>query len=213
MDRVLVVSRRAGFSAAALLLIFVQLVLGPVPTAAAHDEFLGSEPAASTSTPGPVTQIRLTFSQPPIPDFAAAQLTTPAQPPLPLAVHVEGAVLIADIPELVAVTEGEWAIAYRVVSADGHPVTGEIRFTVTRPNSSTPDNTSSQDASSTPTTSPNQPSGGSSSPPTRIIATVTIAGMAVAVLAIVIISRSRRRGVDREHGVPPARPSDPNPHA
>lgn len=208
-----VISRRTRFGAAVLLvvvLVLVQLIMGPSPTAAAHVELLESEPSASISTPGPVPQIRLTFTQPLIPDFAAAQLTTSRQPPLPLTVQVEGAMLIAAVPKIVALTEGEWTIAYRIVADDGHPVTGEVRFIVTaaetgnRGRSMTP----SQVSSPSPRWGPDQRVGGPASQPMRWVAAAVIAGAVVAVVTFAVLSRLLRREPHHgNRGAPHRRPT------
>ncbi|BBY29264.1 copper resistance CopC family protein [Mycolicibacterium sediminis] len=97
--------------------------------AGAHTTLAGSDPADGASLPTAPRTVTLTFSEDINPAFAniavsaadgANRVSGPAKVDGPrLSAPVD-----ADLPG------GEYTIGYRVVSADGHPVTGSIRFTV-----------------------------------------------------------------------------------
>lgn len=122
--------RCAGPTVVLLLAIAVQ-VAGPAPTAAAHDRLLRSDPGADAVIPAPLSEIRLTFSEPIAAGFAAATLAVDDQPARPIDLRVDRATLIAIPPEPAPTTTQRWMLAYRIVSSDGHPLVGQVGFTVT----------------------------------------------------------------------------------
>ena len=78
----------------------------------------------------------MTFTDEVAPQFATIALATAGGQPEEIPSRVEGAVVIADVPaDAVAPDEGPapWQLLYRVVSGDGHPISGTIDFTVTAP--------------------------------------------------------------------------------
>ena len=106
-------------------------LIGPSPTAAAHEQLLRSDPAAGSTVTGPVEVIRLTFSDTISPRFAAATFAVDDQPSRPVAATVDGATLTV-VPAVPSTTTRQrWTLTYRIVSSDGHPVVDEITFTVT----------------------------------------------------------------------------------
>ena len=96
--------------------------------AAAHTGLQASSPADGATVATPPELVRLRFN------------AAPAASPLDVAVTLEG-VVVASGPArtegstvVLPVTPagpGTYTVAYRVVSADGHPVQGAVRFTVT----------------------------------------------------------------------------------
>jgi hypothetical protein len=60
---------------------------------------------------------------------AAFALTEPGGQVAKVKASIAGAVVTASLPA--NGPKGDYVLAYRVVSADGHPVTGEVEFTVT----------------------------------------------------------------------------------
>lgn len=108
------------------LLGAVGLVLaGP---AWAHSALTGTDPATDTTVPSPPTEIVLTFSEVVFADYSTvvvtdangAQMTTgePTVVDTRLTVPVSG------------LAAGTYQVAWRVVSTDGHPVSGQFGFTV-----------------------------------------------------------------------------------
>ena len=103
-------------------------------SAVAHNELIGSDPPdGATVATGPA-QVRLTFDLPLKPGFSTVTVTGPhssqwqAGPPAEA-----GAVVSAPVRALGPA--GQYTIAYQVLSADGHPVRGVVRFTLTTPGS------------------------------------------------------------------------------
>ena len=122
---------RAWTAAAAMLLAVLVLVVGPVSTAAAHEQLLRADPAAGATVAGPVAVIRLTFSNAISPGFAAATFAVDDQAARPVNVTVDGATLTVLPPDPAPATRQRWTLAYRVVSSDGHPIFDQVSFTVT----------------------------------------------------------------------------------
>ena len=98
--------------------------------AAAHDVLLSSDPADGSTVQTAPPSVTLTFDQPvqnfePVvtvtgPDGQSYQSGSPT---------VDSTVVTNAVGPLTAA--GEYLIAYRVVSADGHPVVGEVKFQFT----------------------------------------------------------------------------------
>lgn len=89
--------------------------------------------------------------------------------------------------EAPAAQAGDWTIAYRVVSADGHPISGQVRFTV-ETDGAAPTETPSP-GSDTPADDPADGTDDSSAPP--IVIAAALAVLLVAVAAVVV---RRKRG-------------------
>lgn len=126
-------------AAVVLLLGLGALLLGTGP-ANAHAVLSGSDPAAGSSlSAGPAT-VSLTFDEGLQQTFAALTVVGPDGGQWAReAPTVAGDVLSAPVGELGAA--GDYTIAYRVTSADGHPVSGTVPFTLTEAGSGTPAST------------------------------------------------------------------------
>jgi methionine-rich copper-binding protein CopC len=115
--------------AAWFVLGLAALVVLPLPSAVAHAELIDSDPKDSATVQTLPDQVVLEFSEevgsPAFVDVTAADGTKVADgDPQVLGAKVE-APLTANGPP------GTYTIAYRVVSADGHPISGELTFDVT----------------------------------------------------------------------------------
>jgi methionine-rich copper-binding protein CopC len=99
-----------------------------VPEAQAHAELTSSTPAESAVLASPPTTLRLTFTEDLMPGFAQLTLTVARAAPKSLPVKIDGRTLTVSVPT--AAAPGRWVAAYRVVSVDGHAITGTIPFTV-----------------------------------------------------------------------------------
>jgi methionine-rich copper-binding protein CopC len=134
---------------ASLLVAIAVVVGGPglVAPAAAHTALVGMTPAdGSTVTTAP-TQVVLTF------DEAVEQVGDAVVVTAPSGARVGSGAPVVDgslvTQQLVALTEpGRYTVAYRVVSDDGHPVTGSLGFTLAATSVSPTPATSSSAASS-----------------------------------------------------------------
>lgn len=120
--------RRAGAALVVALLTALVGLVGATP-ASAHNVLVSSDPADGATLDTAPDQVSFTFDQP-IQNFDPAlkvfgpggnEFTTAAP-------TVEGTTISAP---LAAGPAGDYRAAFRIVSADGHPVTGEITFTLT----------------------------------------------------------------------------------
>ncbi|MFB9430310.1 copper resistance CopC family protein [Streptoalloteichus tenebrarius] len=126
---------------AALLLAGVALVAGAGP-ALAHNVLVSSDPKdGATLETGP-GQVKLVFDQPVQQSAGETNLNTvtitgpdgkhyPAEK-----AKVDGTAVSAVIGALGPA--GQYTIGYRILSADGHPVSGSVKFTVTTAGTGTP---------------------------------------------------------------------------
>jgi hypothetical protein len=111
-------------------------LLGSAGPAIAHNELIGSDPLDGATVATSPSQVRLIFNLPLRPGFSTVTVTGPhssqwqAGPPAEA-----GAVVSAPVRALGPA--GQYTIAYQVLSADGHPVRGAVRFTLTTPGSGT----------------------------------------------------------------------------
>lgn len=122
----------------AVLAGMVLMLTGWAAPAAAHSELIGSDPAADTQLDAPPDQVRLTFSDEIEPQFAAVALTVGDGAASETPARVQGADVIVHVPaaatdDAVTGQPVAWQVAYRVISADGHPISGTVAFTVTTP--------------------------------------------------------------------------------
>ena len=110
-----------------LVAALVLLLAGPGP-ASAHANLETTHPADGSSLETAPSSVTFTFSENVGNGHVA--VTAPSGRTLPTSdVRTVDRVLSADVA---ATNErGEYTVAYRVVSADGHPITGEITFTTT----------------------------------------------------------------------------------
>lgn len=132
------------FAAAAAVLL-----LGVTP-AQAHSTLIGSTPAADAAVAGSPEEIELQFNQTINTAFATVTLTDGEGTQRGSSESiVDGDRVRLSIPEPLAA--GDYTVGYRVISADGHPITGSYAFTVTAAAGQTPAPdapTASSDASS-----------------------------------------------------------------
>ena len=99
-------------------------------TAAAHDIVTGSDPADGATVATAPTQVSVTFDQAPQPGLATLTVVGPDGTH-----HEQGPVStrgdVVSVPVGPLPTAGDYEIGYRIVSSDGHPVSGSIAFTLT----------------------------------------------------------------------------------
>ncbi|OKI47511.1 copper resistance CopC family protein [Micromonospora sp. CB01531] len=125
----------AGLVAAVLAAMAV--LLAPATPAAAHNSLQAVNPAQDARLSTPPTQITLKFLQKLDPAFTTIVLSDAGQQKVPTSEPtVAGATGTVTISQPLA--NGNYTVAYRVVSADGHPVQGSYSFTVADPAASAP---------------------------------------------------------------------------
>lgn len=193
----------------AALLAFFVLLVGVVVTAApaaAHDELLESDPADGATVEVLPDEMTFTFSavissepgasEVVVTDAAGTELMTDEP-------YIEENVLIQPLDATLVTTAGDITVLWKVVSSDGHPISGEIMFTVsdapTPTATPTPTTEPTESASPTPTEATPTPtatdaaeaSDGSAVVPWIIVAVLGV--LVVAASAYLIISRARRK--------------------
>ena len=191
-------------AAAALLSAGGLIVASP---ASAHDELVSSDPAADASLEALPAQLTLTFSAEIADDEGASEVQV---------TDAAGTVLTSGSPAvtdnvltqpLQGAASGAVTVLWKVVSSDGHPISGEFAFTVTAPVAPTPTPAPTGSASAAPTPTPDDtvvatptpaltpttdeaPSTGDALP--WIIAAIVVLGVTAGVVYL-LVSRSRRR--------------------
>lgn len=106
-----------------------------IPAAArAHSELERSTPAEGQRLSQAPDNVELQFNQVIAAEFVTLTLTTATRPPLALKTEVDGETVLAGVPRAETgrsrSSAETWTLAYRVVSADGHPISGSVRFQV-----------------------------------------------------------------------------------
>ena len=119
-----------------LMALLAAIFAAAAPAASAHNSLISSSPAADSVLPEPPGSIELVFDQD-IKDFQPRiAISITGHDPIEITPVVDGPTVTADLSavELPAWKAGDspvsWRIGYRVVSADGHPVTGLLNFSV-----------------------------------------------------------------------------------
>ncbi|MFI6511490.1 copper resistance protein CopC [Streptosporangium sp. NPDC050855] len=139
---------------AAALALLVALVLGTAfaTPALAHDRLKSSSPAKDAKVER-LEEVKLTFSASVrFPNVVVRSGDTSHQDGKP---SVDGAVVTQKVKA--GLPPGRYVIAYRVVSSDGHPIEGEIPFTLVGQAASSPSSPSSP--SQAPEASESSPAG------------------------------------------------------
>lgn len=124
--------------AAAVLALVLPLGPGVAANAStAHNELLGSEPLDGAQLEAGPARVTLTWDLPAQRGFSTVIVTGPDGNQWQAGPATEdGTVVSAPVRPLGPA--GEYTAAYRVISADGHPVRGAVRFTLTTPGTGTP---------------------------------------------------------------------------
>lgn len=125
--------------AATVLLLIVLGILGLATPALAHNQLTSSNPADKQSLDTGPGQVVLTFDQPVQAGAGLNTVTVTSEN----GDHWEGGA--AEVASNVVTTPvrdlgpaGDYTIAYRIISADGHPVDGTLTFTLTEAGDGTP---------------------------------------------------------------------------
>lgn len=111
--------------------------VGKEDSVAAHNELLGSDPSDGARLEAGPARVILTWDQPAQRGFSTVVVTGPDGTQWQAGPATEdGTVVSAPVRPLGPA--GEYTAAYRIISADGHPVRGAVRFTLTTPGTGTP---------------------------------------------------------------------------
>ena len=152
VDHLRVLASVLGAVLAAVLAVVLAGVLAvgvSARPAAAHDALSGSTPADGSTVDVPPASVDLTFGEPPLELGSEVRVTGPDGRvvnggDLVLAGTTVSQPLAPDLPA------GTYAVAWRVTSSDGHPISGELSFTATAGNAPTGDPTGDATAGPTP---------------------------------------------------------------
>lgn len=109
------------------LIIMAVLLMFNAPVASAHDALIDSNPKEGETLTENITNISLVFNNPPQPVGVEAILTDATGATTPLEDYqISGNTLDLDVPHNIG---GELKLSWRVVSSDGHAISGELNFT------------------------------------------------------------------------------------
>lgn len=185
----------------AALLIAFGMILATASPASAHDELIGSDPATGSTLDGLPAQLTLTFSAEIADDEGASVVEV---------TDAAGASLTGGTPTvhdnvltqpLAGAASGAVKVLWKVVSSDGHPISGEFSFTVegapapapTETAAPTPTETTAPTPSAEPTptvTSEPVSDEGSTALPWIIAGVLALA--LIGAVVYLLVSRSRR---------------------
>lgn len=124
-------ARSRWASLVTVLAAVVLLVLGSAPPAQAHATVVSTDPAAGEVLPTAPDTVRLTFSEPvaTVPDGVVVY--DAASEVVATSATVDGDDLVVGLTGEVG--QGTLVLTYRVVSKDGHPISGSLIFSVGAP--------------------------------------------------------------------------------
>lgn len=114
--------------AVAALLLGGMLVLTGAQAASAHAELLSTTPEDGAALDQAPAEALLTFNEPVQLIDGSIRLFPSDDAPSALDAHVSNTSVVAAFPT--DLEDGAYALSYRIVSADGHPVSGAITFTI-----------------------------------------------------------------------------------
>lgn len=186
-------------------LVALALWISGAGIAAAHTALAGSDPAKDADLTSPPAVITLTFTEDINPTFASVVISSAdgrswasGDP------QVDGPRVSAGVQPDLPPT-GVYTVGYRVVSADGHPVSGSYTFTIVGVPGQPPPASTSVAAAPTTASAPPQsvsPEGSDTKPS---ILTAAVAGLALGGAIVFWQSRRRRQ---RNAVVDETRPAD-----
>ncbi|MFD6230268.1 copper resistance CopC/CopD family protein [Streptomyces sp. NPDC060232] len=126
---------RTSLTVLALLAAVCALLVGGAGSAFAHASFSGSDPADSSILKEAPRHVTLTFTESVTFSEDSVRVLSPENQrvnPAP-AQHVDGKGNTARVQLSDQLSQGTYTVAWRVVSADGHPISGAFVFSVGKP--------------------------------------------------------------------------------
>lgn len=124
-------SWRAFLGAAAGLVATLACSVALASPAAAHAALIGTDPADGAVLPVSPDGVTLTFNEPVVLTPRGIEVLDAAGSPVASTARTEDALVEVDLGETLGA--GTYVLAWRVVSADGHPLSGSVTFSVERP--------------------------------------------------------------------------------
>ncbi|WP_250031209.1 copper resistance CopC family protein [Paractinoplanes maris] len=164
---------------------FLAVLLPGVP-AWAHAQLVAAAPTRDATLTTAPTEVTLTFNEQLNPDFTTIVLSDAARQRLaasaPQVSGPTGTIRLSTPP-----TNGDYTVAYRVVSTDGHTVQGSYEFTVADPSRPAP-------VASAPIAEPTAPPTPADGLPAGAFIALGAVGVALAGTAAYFTLAGRRRG-------------------
>ncbi|MGE9806906.1 copper resistance CopC family protein [Janibacter sp. G1551] len=159
---------RPAIALLAALVLFAATLATAGP-ASAHARLVSSSPEDGAHLTAAPVQIMLTFSEQIGTSFATVEITKGGTSAAKGKPQVEGSRVFQEVDPTMA--EGDWEVSYRVVSADGHPISGTYSFVLGESDGASDDSVSSSSSptsaeSSTSTTKPSSTTTTTSEPTT-----------------------------------------------
>ena len=122
--------RRVWAGAGVITVMLAGAVALGVAPAGAHSQLLSTSPVDGAVLTEPPSSVVLTFNEALIPDVDSISIND-AMGNVVASRSVEPVGATLSVPWPDGLPAGAYQVAYRVVSGDGHPVTGAITFTIT----------------------------------------------------------------------------------
>jgi copper transport protein len=129
MSRMTVDRRRTFAALAGLLIGLFCVLLGPTGPASAHAALVNSDPGNGTIVPDAPNKVTLTFSESVQLLEGKIQVLAPDGSRADQGQPTAQATTVS-IPLRTGIGRGTYLVSYRVISADSHPVTGSLTFSV-----------------------------------------------------------------------------------
>lgn len=185
-----------------LAILALVLTLGGtgISTAAAHAELESSTPKQGAKLEAPPTEVVLTFGEELLENTVKVVAHAAGEKANVLDAVAEASGAVVTIPWPASAPAGAYELAYRVVSADGHPVSGVLEFSYAGGTSPSADATAAASSpaatpmpiSETVTASPTTESSSTSSSSTPIVA--IIIGLAIGIgIGVIVFFMMKRR--------------------
>lgn len=167
----------------------VTLVVAAGP-AAAHDVLVSTSPATGSTVTRTPSRVVLTFTDPALSIGTQMVVSGPAGPVTVPPPRVVDNTVVQDLPG--ASPAGRYTVRWRVTSADGHPVSGDVSFTSRTPGA--PSSVGAHATTTAPASAEQAAASGSSVPVGALLGLLAL----VAVLAAVgvVVRRRRSSGTD-----------------
>lgn len=172
------------------------LLAGPVvtgadtavlPSAVAHDALVSANPMDGEVLSTAPDRIELTFSTHPRETFNTVALSRDGEVLLTGTPDINGNILSVDIPADVDMADGEYTVAFRITSSDGHVTEGKYSFTMAADGTAPGAGQSPEASAGNPTEDDGLP--GWAEPVLGIAGVIVLAGVLVMLIA-------RRRAAD-----------------
>jgi methionine-rich copper-binding protein CopC len=194
--------RAPRFRPALIATALLAVLFGGLATAspaAAHDALVSSSPAEGEQLAAPPAQITLEFSNEVLAMGAEVQVNdTTGRNWVAGEVTITGGTVVAAVDE--GMPAGSYEVLWRVVSADGHPISAAIPFSVlqgvTPTPVATPTPTVTAEAVPSPTASPTSAAttdAAASAPAPWVTIVISVAVIALLIAGLLILLARRRR--------------------